>query len=157
MANVYGFTVKDIDGKEVALSQYKGKVSLFVNVASKCGFTPQYKDLEELWQGYKAKGVEVLGFPANDFGFQEPGSEADIKAFCSLKYNVTFPMFSKVAVKGSEKAPLYAALAETAGEPKWNFHKYLVGKDGNVIAGFKSDVGPTSRQLTDAIDAALAK
>jgi glutathione peroxidase len=157
MANVYGFTVKDIDGKDASLSSYKGKVSLFVNVASKCGFTPQYKDLEALWQEYKGKGLEVLGFPSNDFGGQEPGTEAEIKQFCSLKYNVSFPMFAKVKVKGAEKAPLYAALSETGGEPKWNFHKYLVGKDGNVIASYKSGVGPQSPELLKDIEAALAK
>jgi glutathione peroxidase len=157
MANVYGFTVKDIDGQEAPLSRYQGRVALFVNVASKCGYTPQYKDLEALWQDYKGKGLEVLGFPSNDFGSQEPGTESEIKQFCSVNYSVTFPMFAKMKVKGPEKHPLYAALSETGGEPKWNFHKFLVGKDGNVIASYKSGVGPKSPQLLKDIDAALAK
>ncbi len=156
MANVLGQQVKDIDGKAVNLDRYKGKVLLFVNVASQCGFTPQYTDLEALSQRYKGKDFEILGFPANDFGAQEPGTEAEIKEFCSLKYNVTFPMFSKITVKGAEKHPLYAALSEKSGEPKWNFHKYLVGKNGEVISGYKSGVAPLSPELIGAIDTALA-
>jgi glutathione peroxidase len=157
MANVLGFTVKDIDGKDVPLSTLKGHVSLVVNVASECGFTPQYQELEALWRDYKGKGLEILGFPSNDFGAQEPGTEAEIKQFCATKYHVTFPLFSKVTVKGPEKHPLYAALAETGGEPRWNFHKYLVGKDGNVIRSYKSRVEPRSKELLADIDAALAQ
>jgi glutathione peroxidase len=157
MATIYEQTLNDIDGKQVALSTYKGKVLLFVNVASKCGYTPQYKDLEALWEKYQGKDFVLLGVPSNDFGAQEPGTEAEIKEFCSLKYNVSFPMLSKLKVKGTEQHPLYAALSEKAGEPKWNFHKYLVGKNGEVIGGYKSSVAPLSTELTGNIDRALAQ
>jgi glutathione peroxidase len=157
MANIYGQTVKNIDGQQVALGGYQGKVTLVVNLASRCGYTPQYKDLEALHRRFAGQPFEVLGFPSNDFGAQEPGTEADIKTFCSTKYDVTFPLFAKVQVKGEGKAPVYAALAEKAGEPKWNFHKYLVGKDGEVIAAYKSGVEPLSDELVEAIEAALEK
>ncbi len=152
--NVHQLSVTTVDGKTESLSQYKGKVLLIVNVASQCGFTPQYTGLEKLWQDYKGKGVVVLGFPSNDFGGQEPGSEEEIKKFCSLKYNVTFPLFAKVKTKGEGQAPLYKILS-AKGEPKWNFTKYLVGKDGTVKAMFPSNVTPESTELRGAIDEAL--
>lgn len=153
-SSITDLTVPNIDGQPQALSAYKGKVLLVVNVASECGFTPQYTGLEKLWQDYKGKGVVVLGFPSNDFGGQEPGSEAEIKSFCSTKFHVTFPMFAKVKTKGAGQAPIYKLLA-AKGEPRWNFHKYLVGKDGQVKAGFASGVTPESAELRGALDAAL--
>jgi glutathione peroxidase len=156
MADVLKHTVRDIDGNDVALEKYRGRVLLFVNLASKCGYTPQYSELEALHRRFHGRGFEVLGFPSNDFGAQEPGTEAEIKRFCSTQYDVTFPLFSKVQVKGAGKAPVYAALAASAGEPAWNFHKYLVGRDGRVVQAFRSSVGPMSPELTDAIAAALA-
>lgn len=152
--SIHEFTMKSIDGQQVPLSTYKGKVVLMVNVASQCGYTPQYKGLEALYQEYKSKGVVLLGFPANNFGAQEPGSDAEIKTFCSRNYNVTFPMFSKISVKGADRAPLYSYLS-SAGEPKWNFSKYLVGKDGKVIQLFGSGVTPESSELRGAIEKAL--
>lgn len=152
--SIHDFTVTSIDGKPASLAAYKGKVVLVVNVASKCGYTPQYKGLETLYQEYKGKGVVLLGFPANNFGGQEPGTDAEIKTFCERNYSVTFPMFSKVSVKGADRAPLYSYLA-SAGEPKWNFSKYLVGKDGKVIQLFGSGVTPESAELRGAIDKAL--
>jgi glutathione peroxidase len=153
---LYDLNVQTIDGTAQPLSAYKGKVTLVVNVASACGFTPQYAGLEKLWQEYKAKGLVVLGFPSNDFGAQEPGTEAEIKKFCSLKYGVSFPMFAKVKTKGDGQSPVYKLLAEQ-GEPKWNFHKYLVGKDGKVKAAFPSKVAPDAPELRSAIDKALAE
>ena len=152
--NVQALSVTDIDGKQQSLGQYKGKVMLIVNVASQCGFTPQYTGLEKLWEDYKGKGVVLLGFPSNDFGGQEPGTEAEIKSFCSTKFHVTFPMFAKVKTTGEGQAPLYKLLGEK-GEPKWNFTKYLIGKDGMVKAMFPSKVTPDSPELRNAIDAAL--
>ena len=136
---IYQFKMKDIDGKEVDLSKYKGKVVIIVNVASKCGHTPQYADLEKFYNEYKGKGVEILGFPANNFLSQEPGSDSDIKAFCTSKYNVTFDMFSKIDVKGSDIVPLYQFLTKkelngTLDSPvTWNFQKFIIGKDGKVV------------------------
>ena len=152
--SILDLSVRTIDGEQQALSAYKGKVFLVVNVASACGFTPQYTGLEKLWQDYKGKGLVVMGFPSNDFGAQEPGSEAEIKQFCSTKFHVSFPMFAKVKTKGEGQAPIYKMLA-SKGEPKWNFHKYLVGKDGQVKAAFASSVTPESAELRNAIDAAL--
>ena len=152
--------MKAIDGKPVDLGSYKGKVVLVVNVASRCGYTKQYAGMQKLYDTYKDKGFVILGFPANDFGAQEPGSDADIAEFCSTKYGVTFPMFSKITVKGAAKAPLYQALTEAAnpkGEVAWNFEKFLIGKDGAVIGRFKSGVAPESPELATAIEAALAK
>lgn len=152
--------VKSIDGKPVDLAAYKGKVVLVVNVASQCGYTRQYAGLQKLYDAYKDKGFVILGFPANDFGAQEPGSDAEIADFCSTKFGVTFPMFSKITVKGSGKAPLYEALtaaADPAGEVSWNFEKFLVGKDGTVVGRFKSGVAPDASELTKAIEGALAK
>ena len=135
---------------------YAGDVLLVVNTASKCGFTPQYEGLEALHQQYAARGFSVLGFPSNDFKDQEPGTEADIKEFCTLTYGVKFPMFEKVQVKGAQATPLYLDLArETGVQPGWNFHKYLIGRDGKVLANFPSKVRPDDPQLIDAIERAL--
>lgn len=153
-------TMKGIDGTDVDLASYQGKVVLVVNVASRCGATPQYAGLEKLYQKYKDQGFVVLGFPANDFGAQEPGSDEQIKQFCSSKYDVTFPMFSKITVKGDGKPRLYKVLTETAdptGEIGWNFEKFLVGKDGNVVARFKTRVTPDNEAVVEAIEAELAK
>lgn len=153
--NIYEFTMKSIEGKPVSLASYKGKVVLAVNVASKCGYTPQYTGLEALYQKYKDKGVVLVGFPANNFGGQEPGTNDEIKTFCDRTYHVTFPMFSKISVKGADTDPLYAYLQQQGGEVKWNFTKFLIGKDGRVIKKFDSKVEPLSDELTKAIDAAL--
>lgn len=154
--NLHEFTMNAIDGKPTPLAAYKGKVALVVNVASQCGYTPQYKGLEEIYEKYKDHGFVILGFPANNFGQQEPGSNDEIKQFCSRKYNVTFPMFSKISVKGADKAPLYQYLTGTGGgEVRWNFTKFLVDKDGKVIARFESNVEPSSTDITSAIEKAL--
>jgi glutathione peroxidase len=161
--SVLDFHVKDIDGKDVELAKYKGKVLLVVNTASRCGLTPQYKELETLYENNKDKGFEILAFPANEFGKQEPGSNEDIKEFCSSKYNVTFPLFSKIVVKGKGIDPLYDYLTskETnpkfAGEIKWNFNKFLVNKKGEVIARFEPKVQPSSKEVTSKIEEALAE
>ena len=144
-----------LDGKSENLGVYKGKVVLAVNVASECGFTPQYEGLQKLYAEYKDKGLVILGFPCNQFGGQEPGGGEQIAAFCSTKFHVTFPMFEKLDVKGEGQSPVYAFLAKRLGVPAWNFHKYLVGKDGKVIAAFPSDVTPESKELRGAIEAAL--
>jgi glutathione peroxidase len=152
--------VKKIDGSAVDLSKYKGKVVLIVNVASRCGYTPQYAGLQKLYDTYKDKGLVVLGFPANEFGAQEPGSDAEIASFCSSKYGVTFDMFSKLVVKGPNKAPLYQALTEGAtppGEVSWNFEKFLIGRDGKIVGRYKSAVAPDDGKLTGAIEAELGK
>jgi glutathione peroxidase len=152
--------VKKIDGTEVDLASYKGKVVLVVNVASRCGYTGQYAGLQKLYDSYKDKGLVVLGFPANEFGAQEPGTDAEIATFCSSKYGVTFDMFSKIVVKGAGKAPLYQALIESAdpkGEVGWNFEKFLIGRDGKVVGRYKSGVAPDDATLKAAIEAALAK
>jgi glutathione peroxidase len=153
--NIYEFTMKSIDGKAVPLASYQGKVVLAVNVASKCGYTPQYTGLEALYQKYKDKGLVLVGFPANNFGAQEPGTNDEIKTFCDRTYHVTFPLFSKISVKGADQDPLYQYLTQKGGEVKWNFAKFLVGKDGRVIKKFDSAVEPTSEELTKAIEAAL--
>lgn len=155
--SVHEFSMKSIDGKQSSLADYKGKVVLFVNVASQCGYTPQYSGLQSLYEKYQGKGLVVVGVPSNDFGSQEPGSDAEIKTFCSRNYNVTFPMLSKVVVKGSGKVPLYEYLTQTGGEVKWNFTKFLVGKDGKVRARFESGARPDSSELTGAIEKALAE
>ncbi len=154
-SNVSEIAVKDIDGKDSTLKAYAGRVLLIVNVASECGYTGQYAGLQALHEKMSEKGVAVLGFPCNDFGGQEPGSEAIIKTFCTEHYKVTFPMFSKVAIKGDAKHPLYAALQSAAGEVGWNFEKFLIGKDGKVLKRFGSDVQPESPELLAAIEAAL--
>lgn len=155
---VLNHTVKTIDGKDVKLGEaYKGKVLLFVNVASQCGNTPQYKDLEALHQKYKDKGLVVLGFPANDFGKQEPGTEAEIKEFCSSKYHVTFDMFSKISVKGGTMDPLYKDLTAKVGAPEWNFAKILVNKKGEPVKRFPAKTKPTAAELTAEIEKLLAE
>jgi glutathione peroxidase len=151
----YDLTANTLDGAPKKLSDYKGKVLVVVNTASQCGYTPQYAGLETLYENYKDKGLVVLGFPSNDFGGQEPGTAAEIKTFCEKKYNVTFPMFAKVKTKGEGQSPVYAFLVAKDGAPKWNFHKYVVGKDGQVTASFPSSVKPDSAELKSAIEAAL--
>ncbi len=153
--SIHDFTVNTLDGKAKNLADFKGKVLVVVNTASECGFTPQYAGLEKLWEGWKDKGVVVLGFPSNDFGAQEPGTSEQIKTFCETKFHVQFPMFEKVVTKGAAQSPLYKFLAAAHGEPKWNFHKYVVGKDGRVRAAFASKVTPESDELKAAIEAAL--
>lgn len=159
--SLYQIPLKDIDGRPATLQEHAGKVMLLVNVASKCGYTPQYEGLEALWQKYKDRGFVVLGFPSNDFGGQEPGSNAEIKQFCTSRYNVTFPMYEKIQVKGSDQHPLYAALTGPSspypGPVKWNFGKFLVGKDGTIVARFGSGTEPDSKDLTEAIEAAVTK
>ena len=155
--SVHEFTMKAIDGQDTPLANWKGKVVLFVNVASQCGYTPQYKGLESLYRKYKDQGLVVVGVPANNFGSQEPGSNEEIKQFCTRNYNVTFPMMAKVSVKGSDTTPLYQYLQQTAGEVRWNFTKFLVGKDGKVIQKFDSGVAPESAELTKAIEQALGR
>lgn len=157
-AQLYGFKVKTIDGQEVSLADFKGKALLIVNTASRCGFTKQYAGLEELYQRYKAKGFVVLGFPANNFMGQEPGTDAEIKQFCSLKYNVTFPMFSKISVKGADIHPLYAYLTQGPPEPgeiSWNFNKFLVSPTGEVVARFGSRDEPLSDGVISQIESHL--
>jgi len=157
-ATIYDFTMKSIDGAPTPLSQYKGKVVLVVNVASKCGYTPQYEGLESMYKKYRDKGLVVLGFPANNFMAQEPGTEAEIKQFCTRKYNVDFPMFSKSDVKGDGETPLYHYLtAEKGGEIKWNFTKFLIGRDGTILARFEPNVKPDSPEVTSAIETALSR
>lgn len=146
-----------IDGVNTPLSRWRGKVVLVVNTASQCGNTPQYAGLQQLWERYRARGFGVLGFPSDDFGHQEPGSEAEIKKFCSLNYRVTFPMFAKVITHGRGQSPIYRFLSAKHGVPEWNFHKYLVGKDGQVIRAFGPSVQPDDPELRAAIDAALAR
>jgi glutathione peroxidase len=153
--SLYDLTVHTLAGKPQPLSVYKGKVALVVNTASECGFTPQYAGLEKLWEQYQGKSFVILGFPSNDFGAQEPGSPEQIATFCKRNYGVTFPMFEKVATKGPAQSPVYKLLAAKLGEPKWNFHKYLVGKSGQVEKAFPSNVAPDAKELRDAIDAAL--
>ena len=153
--SVYELTVNNLAGKAQPLSEFKGHVAVVVNTASECGFTPQYAGLEKLYEEYKAKGVLVLGFPSNDFGGQEPGSAEQIATFCKKNYGVSFPLFEKVATKGAAQAPIYKLLSAVDGGPKWNFHKYVIGKNGAVKAAFKSGVTPESKELRDAIDAAL--
>ncbi|MDX2143946.1 MAG: glutathione peroxidase [Rhodospirillaceae bacterium] len=158
--SAHDFAFKTIDGKPLPMSEYKGKAVLVVNTASFCGYTPQYAGLQSLWEDYKDKGLVVLGVPANDFGAQEPGSNAEIKEFCESKYDVTFPLASKETVKGSGAHPFYKWAAATLGEnnaPKWNFHKYLVGADGKLVASFATRVEPTSKDVVAAVEKALAK
>lgn len=155
-SSLYDFTMKTIDGEMRSLSDFKGKTLLIVNVASKCGYTSQYKNLQTLYEKYKGIGFEILGFPANNFMWQEPGTDEEIKKFCSLKYNVTFPMFSKISVKGKDIHPLYSYLTQASGkEVSWNFNKFLVSTDGKVITHFDSKTDPLSKELTDAIEPLL--
>lgn len=158
---VLNFKVKDIDGKDVSLSQYRGKVLLLVNVASFCGNTPQYASLEKLYQKYKDQGLVVLGFPANEFGKQEPGTNAEIKEFCTSKYHVSFPMFSKIVVKGEGQAPLYRYLTDKTTNPKyggnieWNFAKFLVNRKGEVVGRFSAMLDPAKPEVVEAIEKEL--
>jgi len=161
-AAALNFTMNSLDGKPVNLAKYQGNVVLMVNVASQCVYTPQYEGLEELHKRYASRGLRLLGFPSNDFGQQEPGTNSEIADFCKKNYGVEFDMFSKISVMGNTKAPLYKYLtsAETnskfAGEIEWNFEKFLIGRNGQVIARFKSPVEPLSKEMTTAIEAALA-
>jgi glutathione peroxidase len=159
---IYDFTLNSIDGQPMPLSSFKGKVVLLVNVASKCGFTPQYTALEALYEKYKGRGFVIVGIPANNFGAQEPGTNAEIKTFCESKYHITFPMMAKVSVKGSDITPLYQFLTDKSANPKtggeigWNFTKFLVDADGKVVARFDSKVEPDSPEVSSAIEKALA-
>jgi glutathione peroxidase len=157
--NIYDIKVKTIDGKEVSLSDYKGKVLLIVNVASKCGYTPQYEGLQKVYEKYKDKGFEILGFPCNDFGGQEPGSNEEIKEFCSTKFNVTFQLFDKIKVLGDDKSPLYSKLIkyEPSGDIGWNFEKFVVDKNGNVSGRFKSKIKPEDEDITSLIEKEIQK
>ena len=152
----FDLSAKTLRGAEQPFSEFKGKAVLVVNVASECGYTPQYDGLERLHEAYGAKGLVVMGFPCNQFGAQEPGGAEQIEAFCRTQFGVAFPMFAKVEVKGAGQSPVYAFLAKDHGEPKWNFHKYLVGRDGRVAAAYPSSVEPESLELKQAIEAALA-
>ena len=159
-SDLAGIPLKDINGKVTSLKTYQGNVLLMVNVASKCGYTPQYKSLESTYRKYKDQGLAILGFPCNQFGGQEPGSNEEIKEFCSSKYEVTFPLFDKLNVKGPEQHPLYSALtgkdSPYPGDIKWNFEKVLVGRDGKIIKRWPSKVAPDSEEITKSIEAALA-
>lgn len=159
-SGVYSFTVEDISGKPTPLSVYKGKVLLIVNTASRCGFTSQYNELEELYKRYKESGLEILGFPSNDFGNQEPGSNAEIQEFCKSKFGVTFPMFAKNSVRGEDKQPLYAYLTtktkeDLRGEIEWNFEKFIVDRRGNVRGRFGSFTNPMSSRIIEKVEVLL--
>lgn len=159
-STVYDFTLNDIDGKPVSLGQYKGKVVMLVNTASLCGNTPQYTDLETMYETYKDKGFEILAFPANNFGQQEPGTNEEIKGFCLTKYSVGFPLFSKISVKGGDKHPLYRYLTEQSpfpGEVEWNFQKYLVDRSGNVVARYHHRTKPLAEEVVKDVERFLAK
>jgi len=159
MTTAHDFTFKTIDGKDLPLKSLAGKAVLVVNTASECGYTPQYAGLQKLWQERRADGLVVLGVPSNDFGAQEPGSESAIAQFCSTKFKVDFPMTAKQAVIGGKAHPFYQWIAEELGEgaaPRWNFHKYLIGRDGTLAGAFPSSVAPQSKELTAAIDETLA-
>ncbi len=162
--SVYDFTLKAIDGKQQPIAAFKGQVLLMVNVASQCGYTPQYEGLEKLYETYKSQGFVITGFPANNFGGQEPGTDAEIQTFCKSKYRVTFPMFSKISVKGSDQAPLYkfltspSANSKTFGEIQWNFTKFLIDRNGNVVQRFEPEVEiRLSKPLVSAVEAAVKK
>jgi glutathione peroxidase len=157
---LYSFSMKTIDGKDKPLSEYKGKVLLIVNVASKCGNTPQYKGLESIYEKYKDRGFVILGFPANNFLWQEPGTNDEIKKFCTLNYNVTFDMFSKISVKGSDQDSLYQYLTKESPVPgavTWNFQKYLVDRKGNVVEKFTPKTGPEEKEVIDKIEQLLSE
>jgi glutathione peroxidase len=159
-ASLYDFTLPSLEGKPMPIADFKGKVILMVNVASRCGYTPQYKALESVYEKYKDQGFVILGFPANNFGAQEPGTNEEIKTFCSRTYNVSFPMFSKVSVKGDDETPVYNYLTkspkpEIAGEIKWNFTKFLVDRNGNVVHRFEPAVTPDAPEVITAIEKLL--
>ena len=159
--SIYDFSMETIDGEKVSLSQYKGKVLIIVNVASQCGLTPQYVDIQEFYNQYKAKGVEILGFPANNFGAQEPGTNQEIKQFCKKNYEVTFPMFAKISVKGNDKHPLYQYLTKKDkngvqdNEVSWNFEKFIIGKDGKVATSFEPKIKVTDEIFVQKIKSLL--
>ncbi|MFH5834086.1 glutathione peroxidase [Halalkalibaculum sp. DA384] len=158
--SVHDFELNNIEGEKIPLKQFEGNVLLIVNTASECGYTPQYEGLQALYEKYKGKGVVVLGFPANNFGGQEPGTDDQIKKFCKANYGVTFPMFSKISVKGNDINPLFDYLTsqdnpDFTGEIKWNFEKFLIGKDGKLLHRFRSDVKPQSDTIINALDEAL--
>jgi len=161
--SIYDFTMNSIDGQPVSLKSYKGKVVLLVNVASKCGFTPQYAGLESLYEKYKDRGFVIVGVPANNFAQQEPGTNEEIKTFCSRKYNVSFPLMSKVSVLGEDKSPLYRYLTDKSSDPKfggdikWNFTKFLFDRNGNPVARFEPAVTPDSPEVQAAVETALGK
>jgi len=159
--NIKQVTVKDIDGKSVKLTDYKGKVLLIVNVASYCGYTKQYSGLEQIYKQYKDKGFEILAFPCNQFGSQEPGTNEEIKNFCSSKFDVSFKLFDKIDVNGKDKSPLYSILTDNdvtgKADIKWNFEKFLIDKEGNVVARYASKVEPTGKELISAIEKELTK
>ena len=160
--SVYDFTLNSIEGEPTSLAKFRGKVVLLVNVASRCGFTPQYSALEKVYETYKDRDFVIVGIPANNFGGQEPGSNREIKTFCSTKYNVQFPMMAKVSVKGDDKTPLYQFLTDksanphTGGEIQWNFTKFVIGPDGRPVARFEPKVTPDDPQVTSAIEKELA-
>ena len=159
MASIYDITVNDIHGKPVKLDRYKGKVMLIVNTASQCGFTPQYKGLEKLYEKFHEQGLEILGFPCNQFGQQEPGAEADIMRFCTINYNVTFPLSAKIEVNGANRHPLYAWLTAPengfAGDLQWNFEKFLIDRQGKLIGRYPSGTKPEDNGLLQEIATAL--
>ena len=158
--SIYDIPLKDIDGNATSLKPYKGQVVLVVNVASHCGFTPQYAALEAVYQKYKSQGLVICGFPCNQFGGQEPGTDTEIKQFCTAKYDVTFPMFDKLEVNGDNRHPLYVLLAGKdspfPGDIRWNFTKFVIGRDGKIVNRFDSKVKPDSAEVTTAIETALA-
>jgi len=161
MKTIYDCTLPDIDGRSVNLGAFQGRVLLLVNVASRCGFTPQYAGLQQLYTRYQPRGLVVLGFPANNFLGQEPGTDAEIKTFCTTKYNVTFPLLAKLSVKGADQHPLYRFLTsketnpDFAGAITWNFNKFLVGRDGKILARFGSRTAPDDKELVAAVEKAL--
>ena len=154
----YDFKFKDLDGSELNLNEFKNKVIIVINVASQCGFTKQYDDMQKVWDKYQDKGVIMLGIPSNDFGKQEPGSNEEIKNFCEAKFGITFPMTEKVSVKGDLAHPFYIWARENHGNsaiPKWNFHKIIIGKDGKILKTFTSMINPSSKKFIKAIEKAL--
>ena len=154
----YDFKFNDLDGSVLNLSDYKGRVIVVINVASQCGFTKQYEDIQKVWESYQSKGILILGVPSNDFGQQEPGSNQEIKNFCESKFGITFPMTEKVSVKGSSAHPFYLWAKKNHGStavPKWNFHKIIIGKDGKIIDTFASITNPSSRKFIESIENAL--
>jgi glutathione peroxidase len=153
--SLHDLSATTIDGETQSLADYKGKVVVVANTASQCGSTPQYAGLEGLWRHYRDQGLVVLGFPSNDFGGQEPGDEAEIKTFCTTKYHVSFPLFSKVKVVGDGQSPVFRFLSADYGEPKWNFYKYLVGRDGKVIKAFPNSIKPEDPTFRAAVEEAL--
>lgn len=162
VSSIYNLTVKTIEGKDLTLAAYTGQVVMIVNVASKCGFTPQYTGLEALYQRYRDQGFVVLGFPSNDFLGQEPGTDAEIREFCTLRYQITFPMFSKISVKGKSAHPVYQYLTdkktdpEFSGDISWNFNKFLLDRQGRIVARFGSRTTPESEEIKTAVEKALA-